>query len=179
MEDHNGFDFLPYLYGELISQLAESCDIVSRKLRKIHGEINKIMSKLASHSFSQQMDIANQTFYDIRITLDLLKHCFVHLFLEVGALLKGPSRPEMACKLDVLTSDHVPTDFYSIYIKSLGIYHTAHSGLLIFPNIHSLLLHPFLSAWRAYHVHFPRCLILWHYFRLKHNPYSVAWSLLP
>lgn len=146
MEEHDGFDFLPFLYGELLSQLAGSYCNVAQELWMIRGEISKIWNKLVSHSSFKRMNSADPTFDDIRISLNLLKHCFIRLSQEVGAQLEVPLRPAMTCKLNILTDHHISFDFSSINRKALATIHTAHFGPWPFSNTSSLLLHHFLFA---------------------------------
>lgn len=81
MEDNDGLEFLLALYAELLPQLARPYANEPQKLRMIRWKIARLKNKLVSLSLllslSQRMDSADLFIYDIKMLLDILKHCSV------------------------------------------------------------------------------------------------------
>lgn len=72
MEDQDGLDNVFLQYIEMQSQLAEPYIGVPQELQMIHGEITKLADNLISHS--QRMNSVDLTFYDLRMSMNLLRH---------------------------------------------------------------------------------------------------------
>lgn len=61
-----------------------------------------------SSSLSQRMNIADLTFDEIRIFLQILIYFFVCLFQEVDPRLEGPPHRAMNCRMDIQTNGFKP-----------------------------------------------------------------------
>lgn len=143
----------------------------------IRGEIAKQTIELVS--LSQRMEIADLTFNDIRVLLDLLRHCSVCPFKKVSARLEGSPRPAIGPKLKIATNDHEPHNSNPNYGRAKATYHIAHSRPLPFQILFFLLSYHLLSAWRALCSFLVLFLILRSYFKTQARPLADFWYLLP
>lgn len=152
MENSDRVDFFPFLYTELLSQLAGPYGSVLQVLWTKPGEISEQTNKLISlflslsHSLSlssavslslllaQRIKSGDLTFDSIRTSLHLLKHRSIHLSLEIDARLEGPPRFAMDSKIDILTDNHGPSNSSTNLRLSSATYHTARFRTLPFPN---------------------------------------------
>lgn len=80
------------------------------------------------------MGSANLAIDNICMSLDLMKHHSVCLYIEVNARLEAPLWPARDRKMDIATGDHGPTDSKNNHKRASATYHTAHSEPLQFSN---------------------------------------------
>lgn len=84
------------------------------------------------------MKMADPTFEDIWILLDLVKRRFVCLSQKVDSQLDGPLCPVMDCKMDIPTDDGELPNSDANLRRSSATNHATHFGQLPFSQ-HSLL----------------------------------------
>lgn len=80
------------------------------------------------------MDSADLRFNNIRVSLDLFKHCSICLSQEVHGWSEGPLRSAMDPKMDILADEHGPSSPNTNFRRTLATYHPTHSGALSFPR---------------------------------------------
>lgn len=146
MKGHNSLDFLPLMYGELISQFAKIFANISQAFLQYTGDC-KAENELGS--LSQQIDIANLTLDNGRMSLEPLEHCSFFILLNVNSRLEGSAWLSMNRNIDIPSRFHPP-------IKSEFNYwnHRLPLMLLIpdysrFQALNFQLFHNHISAWRA------------------------------
>lgn len=177
MNPYFELDFLPSLYTELLFQLPKPYASVPTELSFIGEEIILLTNEIASPS--NWVESADIRFDHIWMWLSLLKHRFVWLSPKWGALLEGSFWLVVNGKMDIPKSDyktsHSPLNFKKFigYIPQNSRQTTFFFKLFFFAILLTLAgLDTFCQFMSLFLI---SCTVS----RLKQNPISVAWPLLP
>lgn len=82
------------------------------------------------------MDSPDATFENIKMFLDLLKHCSAHLSQQVNSRLEEPPHPAMSRNIDIRSDHNGPPNSIANVKGSSTTYHIARVGPLSIPNTH-------------------------------------------